>query len=143
MVDVGESNRADRAPVLPGMWVRALLATAVLACVSGRPLHGYAIAQALGTLGLGVPKGGSLYPALARLEEDGALDAVWVPGPSGPARREYTLTTHGRERLERERALLAMFTARLDASAHRHDTAAQTSTVVVGDTTQEGGNDVR
>jgi len=125
------------------MWVRALLPTAVLACVSGRPLHGYAIAQALGTLGLGVPKGGSLYPALARLEEDGALDAVWVPGPSGPARREYTLTTHGRERLERERALLAMFTARLDASAHRHDTAAQTSTVVVGDTTQEGGNDVR
>ncbi|WP_349305310.1 PadR family transcriptional regulator [Actinomyces sp. AC-20-1] len=142
-MDVDESSRADHAPVLPGTWVRALLPTAVLACVDGRPLHGYAIAQALGALGLGVPKGGSLYPALARLEEDGALNAVWVPGPSGPARREYTLTTHGRQRLERERALLAMFTNRLGTSAHRHSDATQISTVVAHGTTQEGGSDIR
>ena len=141
-MDVDETNRADHVPVFPGPWVRALLPTAVLACVDGGPLHGYAIAQALGALGLGVPKGGSLYPALARLEEDRALNAAWVPGPSGPARREYTLTTHGRERLERERALLAMFTARLDTSARRHSDATQASTVVAG-ATQEGGNDVR
>ncbi len=141
-MDVDESNRADLAPVFPGPWVRALLPTAVLACVDAGPLHGYAIAQALGALGLGVPKGGSLYPALARLEEDGALEAVWVPGPSGPARREYTLTARGRERLERERALLAALTTRLSSSVPRHGDITQTSTAAGGGA-QEGGSDVR
>ncbi|WP_376707678.1 PadR family transcriptional regulator [Nocardioides alcanivorans] len=143
MVDLGGPNRANHAAVFPGPWVRALLPTAVLACVDAGPLHGYAIAQALGELGFGVPKGGSLYPALARLEEDGALEAAWVPGPSGPARREYTLTAQGYERLEGERALLAMFTARLDASVNRHDGVTQTAVVVTGSALRKGASDVR
>lgn len=143
MVEIDEPNRATHAAVFPGVWVRALLPTAVLACLDAGPLHGYAIAQTLGGLGLGVPKGGSLYPALARLEEAGALEAGWVPGPSGPARREYTLTVQGRERLGRERKLLATFAARLNASANGHDGVAHAVAVAPGGTQQEGGDNAR
>ncbi|UQN28201.1 PadR family transcriptional regulator [Brachybacterium kimchii] len=93
-------------PSWPPMWVRALLPTAILASLDGTPLHGYAIAQALGARGFGVPRGGSLYPALAKLEEAGAIEAAWTPGASGPARRQYTLTGAGRDRLARERTQL-------------------------------------
>ncbi|MCG7310358.1 PadR family transcriptional regulator [Brachybacterium sp. ACRRE] len=93
-------------PRWPATWVRALLPLAILVSLEERPLHGYAIAQSVGALGFGVPRGGSLYPALARLEEAGTIVAQWVPGPSGPARREYTLTASGRERLAAERSQL-------------------------------------
>lgn len=88
----------------PAGWIRAALPTAVLACLEDGPLHGYAIAQALAARGFGAPKGGSLYPALGRLEESGAVSAAWVGGQSGPGRRQYTLTDSGRARLREERA---------------------------------------
>lgn len=87
----------------PGGWVRALLPTAILACLEQQPLHGYAIAQALGKLGLGIPRGGALYPVLTRLEDSGEVDAEWTPGTSGPPRRQYTLTSRGAERLGKDR----------------------------------------
>ena len=87
----------------PGGWVRALLPTAILACLEQQPLHGYAIAQALGKLGFGIPRGGALYPVLARLEDSGEVEAEWTPGTSGPPRRQYTLTSRGTERLGTDR----------------------------------------
>ncbi|UEJ84268.1 PadR family transcriptional regulator [Brachybacterium halotolerans subsp. kimchii] len=100
-------------PRWPATWVRAILPLAILVSLEERPLHGYAIAQSLGELGFGVPKGGSLYPALARLEEAGEVEAQWVPGPSGPARREYTLTASGRDHLAVQRTQLSALTAEL------------------------------
>lgn len=97
----------DDVPQWPATWIRALLPSAVLACLELTALHGYGIAQALHARGFGTPKGGSLYPVLGRLEDTGAITAEWVPGPSGPARRQYTLTTAGRTRLLRDRASLA------------------------------------
>jgi PadR family transcriptional regulator PadR len=104
-------------PRWPSPWIRALLPLAILVTLEGRPLHGYAIAQSVGELGFGVPKGGSLYPALARLEEAGAVEREWVPGPSGPARREYTLTASGRSRLADERSHLRSMSAALQPTA--------------------------
>jgi PadR family transcriptional regulator PadR len=106
-------------------------------------LHGYGIAQALGGLGFGVPKGGSLYPALARLEEDGALEAAWVPGPSGPARREYTLTARGLDRLARERALMQSFLARTGLSSIEAEVSAPAAPVAAAGARQEGGTSGR
>lgn len=103
-------------PRWPATWVRALLPLAILVSLEDRALHGYAIAQNVGVLGFGVPKGGSLYPALGRLEEAGAIEAQWVPGPSGPARREYTLTASGRARLAKERSELTELTAALTSA---------------------------
>ncbi|MDN5688374.1 MAG: PadR family transcriptional regulator [Brachybacterium sp.] len=99
-------THAEDAPFWPPTWVRALLPSAILACLEDGPLHGYAIARALGSRGFGVPQGGSLYPALARLEESGAIAAQWTPGPSGPARRQYTLTLRGHRQLTRDRSML-------------------------------------
>ncbi len=86
----------------PTPWVRAALDVAVLASLTEGRLHGYAIAQALAAHGLGLLKGGSLYPVLGRLEEAGDVEAAWVEGQGGPGRREYELTAAGRDRLDRE-----------------------------------------
>lgn len=103
-------------PLWPQAWVRALLPTAILACLEAEDLHGYAIGQALGRLGFGVPKGGSLYPALARLEEAGFVSTEWLPGPSGPARRIYSLTAAGARELEAARVALHDVSGSLGAS---------------------------
>ena len=113
MTNLGTTGESE--PLWPATWARALLPSAILACMENAPLHGYAIGQALGARGFGVPRGGSLYPALARLEESGSIVAEWVPGPSGPARRQYTLTPAGREHLTRDRAALGALTAALGA----------------------------
>ena len=86
----------------PTPWVRAALDVAVLASLTEGRLHGYAIAQSLAAHGLGLLKGGSLYPVLGRLEEAGDVEAAWVEGQGGPGRREYELTAAGRDRLDRE-----------------------------------------
>lgn len=92
------------APRWPTPWVRAALDLAVLASLIDGRLHGYAIAQALAAHGFGLLKGGSLYPVLSRLEEAGDVEATWVEGSGGPGRREYDLTSAGRDRLDRELA---------------------------------------
>jgi PadR family transcriptional regulator, regulatory protein PadR len=88
----------------PAPWVRAALDVAVLATLDGSPRHGYAIAQALSERGFGLLKGGSLYPALNRLEEAGDVVATWVEGQGGPGRKTYELTGQGRARLARDLA---------------------------------------
>lgn len=104
---------AATTPRFPPAWVRAALGTAVLAAVEHGPLHGYAIAAALERRGLGRPRGGSLYPLLATLEQDGALVAAWEHGATGPGRRTYELTDVGRTRLAREREEWRALTAAL------------------------------
>lgn len=100
----------------PAPWVRAVLPTAVLAALEDGALHGYAIAQRLAAVGLGRPRGGSLYPLLSTLEADGAVSASWHQGESGPGRRTYALTAAGVERLAQERVALAALTDALSRS---------------------------
>lgn len=92
---------------LPSAWARALMPSAILRTLAGGPRHGYAIAKRLGELGFGTPKGGSLYPVLARLEEEGAVRTAWVEGAHGPARKEYKITATGLVRLHGEAARLS------------------------------------
>lgn len=85
---------------LPQPWIRAFLPLAILGCLTSGPAHGYAIAQELGARGFGVPRGGSLYPVLGKLEADGLVATTWVEGQSGPGRKEYALTVEGHKELE-------------------------------------------
>lgn len=90
----------DREPeTWPAPWVRASLDLAILAVAAGGGVHGYGIAERLAAHGFGRLRGGSLYPVLARLEERGALEAVWQEGQGGPGRRTYALTAEGRRQL--------------------------------------------
>ena len=64
-----------------------MLELAILGLLKEQPLHGYELKKRLGeTLGFlwGVSYG-SLYPALRRLERDGAIEIVVEPAPT-PAR---------------------------------------------------------
>jgi PadR family transcriptional regulator PadR len=69
----------------------------VLAVVREGELYGYQIAQRIRERSDGefMPSEGSLYPALHRLEADGALTATWREGERGPRRRWYRITPVG------------------------------------------------
>ena len=85
----------------PTDWMRSILSLAVLALVAEGRTYGYAVAQRLQDAGLGTVKGGTLYPVLTRLEQDGLLDSHWQAGDGGPGRKYYTVTDEGRTELRR------------------------------------------
>jgi transcriptional regulator len=76
----------------------------ILRVLSSRPLHGYAIAQAIHLLSgeeLSVEEG-SLYPALQKLLLKGWVKAEWITSETGREVREYRLTPGGRKQLQEE-----------------------------------------
>lgn len=89
----------------PGEWMRGVLSLCVLAVVAEERTYGYAIAARLADAGLGTVKGGTLYPILGRLEDDGHVSSSWGAGESGPGRKFFEVTPLGRVHLE-ERASL-------------------------------------
>lgn len=99
----------------PPALLRALLPTGILTCLEAGDLHGYGIARHLEELGFGRLKGGSLYPALSKLEDAGAVTARWAEGSIGPVRRQYSITEKGRNQLQRDRASLVNLTGVLGA----------------------------
>jgi len=87
----------------------------LLAMPDGESLHGYAIMQAVSemTQGRETILPGTLYAALARMVDDGLVEALDAPehdASGGPARRYYRRTSFGRAvaraESERLRALL-------------------------------------
>jgi PadR family transcriptional regulator PadR len=68
--------------------------------------HGWGISQRIQQLSeevLAVNQG-SLYPALARLEEQGLIAAEWGVSDNNRKARFYSLTKNGRKQLEAETA---------------------------------------
>ena len=80
---------------------RAALPRAVLTALSDRQQHGYAMLEHLRSYGFERTKGGTLYPLLRRLEEQGLVDHAWEHDSSGPGRKVFSLTLLGRQELER------------------------------------------
>ena len=78
----------------------------VLHALQRGALHGYAIAQTIHLLSDEVLRveEGSLYPALYRLELDGAIAATWGVSENNRKAKYYALTRTGRRRLEAEEA---------------------------------------
>ena len=77
------------------------LPTLILAVIAEEPSHGYAIARSieLRSKKAFLMKEGTLYPMLRTLEQEGCVVAVWEVQPSGPARKVYRITDHGRSEL--------------------------------------------
>lgn len=87
----------------PPQWLRGPLPLCTLRVIARHaPLHGYAITQRLEDAGLGTIKGGTLYPLLGRFERDGLVTTDWVAGESGPAKKVYSMTEQGADRLRAE-----------------------------------------
>ena len=87
--------------------LRGTLDLLILRVVSDRgALHGWAISRLIRDLSdetFDVNQG-SLYPALRKLEAEGALESTWGTADTGKRARFYTLTDAGRRRLGREEA---------------------------------------
>jgi len=94
----------------PGEWMRAALGLCVLRVVAPGPTYGYAIASDLESAGFGTVKGGTLYPLLARFEAAGWVTTEWRTGEGGPGRKYFSLTTVGREELQRQSTQWCDFT---------------------------------
>ena len=56
----------------------------------------------------------TLYRTLRQLEKDGLLRSRWEPGPTGPARRVYSLTDVGRGWLDQWADTLDVYRRMLD-----------------------------
>src|SRR6266571_4508532 len=74
----------------------------ILKTVALGPVHGYAIAQRLQQVSHDVVQvpGGSLYPALHRLENRRLLAAEWKETETGREAKFYRLTRKGRAHLQ-------------------------------------------
>lgn len=84
-------------------WVRAVLPMCLLGVFERGESYGYALIQRLAAAGLDPVKPATLYPALTRLAEEGAVEIEWHAGDGGPGRKYYRITRLGRERLAAER----------------------------------------
>jgi DNA-binding PadR family transcriptional regulator len=76
----------------------------ILATLEARPMHGYAIIEALALRSggeLDLPTG-TVYPALRRLESAGYLESSWS-SETGRKRRTYTLSRAGAKVLSAKR----------------------------------------
>ena len=95
--------------------MRGVLTISVLAVVAEEETYGYAIGRRLHGAGLGNVKGGTLYPILTRLEQDGLVASRWLPGEAGPGRKYFVATPAGRASLRHLRADWTTFTERVSA----------------------------
>jgi PadR family transcriptional regulator, regulatory protein PadR len=102
---------AAEEPSWPAQWLRGPLELCVLALVAERETYGYAISQRLAEARLGLIKGGTIYPILLRLEEDGLVTSGWQAGQGGPGRKLFRITARGQVELRRRRMSWAEFTA--------------------------------
>jgi PadR family transcriptional regulator, regulatory protein PadR len=83
----------------------------VLETLRWAPAHGYGIAQMIRANSRNVLQvdAGSLYPALHRLERQGAVTAEWGVSDKNQRVRVYRITTKGRRRLTSERSKWELF----------------------------------
>jgi len=139
---VGSGSRAHpRGTAIEG----ALEAGVLIACADA-PRYGYEISSWLAREGLAVGpiSPGRLYESLTRLAREGALVPHFEPSTRGPARRRYTLTDQGRERLRSWVSsltysaavlarLLAKATPLLDAAPSQVDQSASSTRVKGGE----------
>ena len=84
--------------------VQGTLHMLILKTLALEPMHGYGIGVRLEQISRGVfqVNGGSLFPALRRLERDGLIKGEWSATENNRRAKYYTLTPAGRATLKRE-----------------------------------------
>ena len=89
----------EPAQLLPGT-----LDLLILKAVSLGPQHGYGVLLRIEQISSGalLAEQGALYPALAKLEHQGLLEAEWGTSDNNRRAKFYRLTAAGRRRLREE-----------------------------------------
>ncbi|MDR1768886.1 MAG: PadR family transcriptional regulator [Propionibacteriaceae bacterium] len=80
--------------------LKGTLPLAILALLKAGDSYGYKMVDDLHGVGLVQASSGSIYPLIARLAREGAIESYLKPSPSGPARKYYRITPQGLEQLE-------------------------------------------
>src|SRR5215470_10540599 len=107
-------TRWPRSLIIRGMegeMLKGHLDMIVLAALSARPAHGYAVIEEIRRRSAGafdLPEG-TVYPVLHRLEQAGLLAGRWVTADSGRRRRVYTITKRGQRELDERQAVWEQF----------------------------------
>jgi len=79
----------------PRPWLHGFLDLCLLAMLRERADYGYGLSQRLAAAGVAEVPGGTLYPALLRLEQQGLAVPSWAPSEAGPRRKYYAITPAG------------------------------------------------
>ncbi|MFV0307536.1 MAG: PadR family transcriptional regulator [Desertimonas sp.] len=79
--------------------LKGVLTPLLLALLAEHDDYGYSLVERLREGGLGDVAEGTVYPALARAERAGFVEAYQVPSDRGPARKYYRLSDVGRGEL--------------------------------------------
>lgn len=83
---------------------RGSLELCILGLIETEDTYAFAMIQALAELDGFVLTEGAIYPLLKRLQTESLIESYWVESDSGPPRKYYRLTSHGRTMLTRMRA---------------------------------------
>lgn len=78
------------------LWLHGLLEVCLLGMLEERRDYGLALANRLEEAGFGSVPGGTMYPALLRLETSGLVRSIREPSTSGPPRKYFEVTEEGR-----------------------------------------------
>jgi transcriptional regulator len=80
------------------------------------PQHGYAIAQTIHLMSDAVltVEEGSLYPALHRLELDGAIEASWGVSDNNRRAKYYAITRRGRRLIDEQQETWSRLSSAVD-----------------------------
>ena len=88
---------------VPSNWVtqlrKGILELCLLNSLRGGERYGYEIVRGLADVEGLVVQEGTVYPILSRLRREGLLEASLQESDSGPPRKYYALTRHGRQAL--------------------------------------------
>jgi PadR family transcriptional regulator len=84
--------------------VQGTLDMLILKTLALEPMHGYGIGTRLTQISRGVfnVNGGSLFPAIRRLERDGLIKGEWDATENNRRAKYYSLTPAGRATLKRQ-----------------------------------------
>lgn len=84
--------------------VQGTLDMLILKTLALEPMHGYGVGVRIEQMSQGVfqVNGGSLFPALRRLERDGLIRGTWETSDHNRRAKYYALTPSGRATLRRE-----------------------------------------
>ncbi|WP_432832578.1 PadR family transcriptional regulator [Dactylosporangium sp. CA-092794] len=93
---------------------RGTLEFCVLALMEQGEQYGVELVRQLGAERTLTTSEGTLYPLLARLRRQGWVETSWRESRSGPPRRYYSLTQHGRSALHHFRTEWAAFRDTVD-----------------------------
>ncbi|MBZ5723729.1 MAG: PadR family transcriptional regulator [Acidobacteriia bacterium] len=88
----------------------------ILHALQRGPLHGFAVAQTIHLLSDDVltVEEGSLYPALYRLELDGAISARWGVSENNRKAKYYEITRRGRKLIARQQETWSRLSSAVD-----------------------------